>query len=590
MKIKVLPDDIINKIAAGEVIENTASVVKELVDNALDAGATHITVEIKGGGRQLIRISDNGCGMAQDDALLCLERHATSKIRAFEDLDRVATMGFRGEAIPSIASISKFTLITSPKENPDAASMVIVEGGKILQCTSAVRSPGTTVEVKNLFFNVPVRKKFQRSPAYDSAEVVKTLSQLALGYPHIAFELISDQRQVLNAPAAPGSWMDQLKSRIQQTLGDEYAEALLQVEYQHDWLSMRGYIGIPSYTRNNRQSQYVLMNQRPVWSPLISGSVRDGYGTAIAPQRYPVFVLHVTVPGEYVDVNVHPQKREVRLRQELLFRERIRNAVAEALHGCAGENESFASAVFPSEPISFSEFAPSASWMDQVQKPVNTPLPRAPQPAPTFFATPKALLPKALAYKVVSTLPGYFLIEASGLPGSLSKEGLYIIDQKRAHFRVLFEALSRKGAKEVQQLLIPETVELTRSESETYGHAISFLEELGIHTQEFGRDTLSIHSIPTCLTGHDIPALLRTILAEVKQYESSREVETRRQQHILTLAQRAAASKQKRLEVVEAQGLLRQLLACQVVDHCPQGKPILSHLGQEELTKHFNSL
>lgn len=330
-KIRVLSDHTINKIAAGEVIENPASVVKELVENSLDAGSTDICIEIQGGGRQMIRISDNGCGMNSDDALLCLERHATSKLREVEEIHSLSTMGFRGEAIPSIASISKFNLLTCPAKEGDTepvGSMVIVDGGKMVSCSPAARSQGTTIEVKSLFFNVPVRKKFLKSPSIDASEILKTVSLIALGHPSIKFQLIIDGKNTLIAHSSKDpAFGTQLQERIESVLGTDFTRNATYIEETKDGISLKGVIGQPGYTRHNRTGQYLFINKRGVVSPLVAYAVKDGFGSSIPSGRFPVFVLHLEVSGDLVDVNVHPQKREVRLRQEQTIKELIIKAV-----------------------------------------------------------------------------------------------------------------------------------------------------------------------------------------------------------------------------------------------------------------------
>ena len=380
-KIRVLPEDVINKIAAGEVIENPASVVKELVDNSIDAGADEIVVEISSGGRQLIRISDNGCGMIADDALLCLERHGTSKIRDIDDLFSLSTMGFRGEAVPSIASISKFTLMTCPKAEGDQpqmreGTMVIVEGGKILKACPAVRDPGTTIEVKSLFYNVPVRRKFQKSPAYDTGEILKIVSLLALANPSVKFQLISDQKMLLSTSLAKGKpFQEMFNERIISVLGADYLDDSLAVFNEKGEYRLEGVIGKPSHTRPNRTGQHLFLNQRPIWSTMISHAVREGYGTMLPTQRFPVFALHLTMPGDLVDVNVHPQKREVRLRHEQEIKQMVIGAVSQALRTCFAEPpaESFYSA---EPPVSNSFIQRPFSMPDPVEfepKPQETP-------------------------------------------------------------------------------------------------------------------------------------------------------------------------------------------------------------------------
>ena len=346
-RIRVLNENTINKIAAGEVIENPASVVKELVENSLDAGASEICVEVVGGGRQLIRITDNGCGMNGDDALLCLERHATSKIRNVEDISEVSTMGFRGEAIPSIASISKFTLITCPapsEEGDSNATMVIVDGGNLIKCCGAERSPGTTIEVKSLFFNIPVRKKFQKSPTYDSNEILKMLSILSLGNPTIKFILISNHKTVLSTTGGiSDNFLTNLGERISLTLGLEFSSSLISFEEKAADFHVAGFLGKPNYHRHNRTGQYLFINQRPVFSPIISNLVREGYGPTLPTNRYPVFVLHLSLPGSFIDVNVHPQKREVRLRYEHAFRQTFIQSIEKGLRTEADHTPKFSS-------------------------------------------------------------------------------------------------------------------------------------------------------------------------------------------------------------------------------------------------------
>ena len=339
-RIRVLSDQTINKIAAGEVIENPASVVKELVENSLDAGATTICVEIQEGGRQLIRISDDGSGMSHDDALLCLERHATSKISEVEDIEALVTMGFRGEAIPSIAAISKFTLLTASRSAQegnaaDKGTLITVEGGRLISSSPAARSPGTTIEVKSLFFNVPVRRKFQKSPSFDAQEILKMLGFLALAYPTVQFELISDQKTVLKTPSLSSnlSFIDLLNKRLESVLGKEYAAGLIPLTFQHDFCELIGYIGSPTSHKPNRSGQHLFINQRLVVSPLISSAIREGYDTMLPTNRYPTFVLHLRLKGNLLDVNVHPQKKEVRLRQEAQLKETIIHAVQSALRG-----------------------------------------------------------------------------------------------------------------------------------------------------------------------------------------------------------------------------------------------------------------
>lgn len=327
-KIRILNEQTINLIAAGEVIENPASVVKELIENSLDAKANEIAIEVKAGGRQLIRIVDNGCGMNKDDAMLCLERHATSKIRQAEDLYKISSMGFRGEAIPSIASVSKFTLLTCPEGENAEATLLCVEGGRILKSSRSVRTKGTTIEVKSLFFNVPVRKKFLKSISFDTGEINKTVGTIALGNPQIKFQLIHNGKPTLSLDPWPElPFIEGQGERIKTILGKGFFSSLCPVDFQKGEYRIKGMIGDPCYTKHNRTGQYFFVNGRPVFSPYLSSAVLEGYATRLNNKRYPVFVLNIFMPGEFVDVNVHPQKREVRLQEQPMLRDLIKEAI-----------------------------------------------------------------------------------------------------------------------------------------------------------------------------------------------------------------------------------------------------------------------
>lgn len=587
-KIRVLNEHTINKIAAGEVIENPASVVKELVENSLDAGATEICVEIKGGGRQLIRITDNGCGMNADDAVLCLERHATSKIKDVEDIQDIYTMGFRGEAIPSIASISKFTLLTCP-EGAETGTMVIVDGGRLLQCVPAACSKGTTIEVKSLFFNVPVRKKFQKSPAYDANEILKMLSLLALGHPAIKFELISNQEIVLTT-SLPTSPDQALKERIRSILGDEYVDSTCEVDLEKNNIHVKGYIGLPSNTRHNRTGQYLFINQRGVASPLVSFAVRDGYGTILPTNRHPIYVLHLNLPGSLVDVNVHPQKREVRLRQEQDLREMIVKGVENALQQTG---LSFVPEYEPAPSINFAEYKPAFNF----QPPSRPYEPRAsfeytPSPmmretpqqreTPTLFESKEIETPREFvrAPRVVATINRFILIDKS-------QDGLCLVDQKAAHSRVIFERLmqQQKSAQgvPVQSLLIPHTIQLSFHEAALVREHIDLLNQLGIHIHESGPNTFLVDALPQVFGNTDIHAFI----CELVNAQDGDTLTREKEKQIALAASRTSVSRDRRMALDEAQSLVTQLMQCEAPSHCPLGKPTMVQISQDEIIRFF---
>lgn len=602
-KIRVLSEHTINKIAAGEVIENPASVVKELVENSIDAKAKEICIEIKGGGRQMIRISDDGCGMNADDALLCLERHATSKIQEVEDIHAIATMGFRGEAIPSIASISKFTLLTCPQAElgTEKGTLIIVEGGKILTCTEAVRSPGTTIEVKSLFFNIPVRKKFQRSPAYDANEIIKIVSIMAMGNPEIKFQLINDGKTVLSSKSPSSQlFLDQLKESAAMALGADFLAGTCPIEAGKDGIHLQGLIGIPTYTRHNRTGQYLFINRRFILSPLISFAIKEGYGTYLGTGRHPVYVLHLSIPGTYVDVNVHPQKREVRLRQDLLIKELIMQEVRRTL---SQRKEHFRPSVGTpmqeASPISFAsrpfylsadefslEKSPSEPHVESAL-PVESPRQSmAMQSSPELFPT----MDQKPRPRVIGAIHGYVIVEDQ----FFTKRGFSLIDQRAAHSKIIYERLLKQSSvKEsldkltLQTLLIPYTVELTMTDAEMLRKSKDEFDEMGIHFHECGINTFMVDAIPQMFGNVDIQYFLSEMLQEMRKFRETTLFNREKEKSIAMAATRACTSHERKLSLEEAQNLVNNLMDCQQPDFCPLGRPTMLHLSAEDLAKQF---
>lgn len=615
-KIRVLSESTINKIAAGEVVENPSSVVKELVENALDAGATEICVEIKGGGRQLIRISDNGCGMSRDDAILCLERHATSKIREAEDIQSLLTMGFRGEAIPSIAAISKFTLMTCQQKRDDkdqTGTLIVVEGGEILSCSSAVRSPGTTVEVKSLFFNVPVRKKFQKSPASDSQEILKIMSLLALGYPSIQFELISDERVLLKTPPfGQQNLQEQLGQCVENILGQDFFNSTYPLSFSQKQYRLEGFIGFPSHTRPNRTGQYLFINQRAVQSSLISYAVREGYGTALATNRHPVFVLHLTMPTTLVDVNVHPQKKEVRLRYEIELKDYIAQAIQSVLkeQGFAEQTTSYVpfdeplpspqENPFPAEPLYKEHELSRPAW----SYPAFTPSPemmRTWSVAEEQTLTPSLPIDTPMIKKTapcsLGTIPGFILIEAASLdnrhyPTYKGLEGLYLVDQRAAYARIHYERLlkqidSDQSSRYVQPLLIPLTLEFSPLEAYVLKEYLVTFNQMGFHLQEFGETTFMVDAIPDFIKKEELKGCLMTILQELRDWQGTNYVQKEKEKRLAVAACRSSLPPSRRLSSEEANALLQQLFACDSPLQCPLGKSVIVYLSNQELSRFF---
>lgn len=601
-KIRILDEQTINQIAAGEVIENPSSVVKELVDNSIDSGANEIRVEIIAGGRQLIRVIDNGCGMTQDDAILSFERHATSKIKSLEDIAAIYSMGFRGEAVPSIASISKYTLLTATKDSQ--GTLIIVEGGKILKCCSAERSQGTTTEVKSLFFNVPVRKKFQRSPNFDTQEIHKMMTKIALAYPEIKFELISNEEILLQTKKQNTSLFKELLSeRIFDLLGEEFIQSTTFVYSEESELKIEGFLSLPSFTKHNRTGQFLYINKRPVYSLFIQNAIREGFGTTLSNNRHPQFILHLTIPTDIVDINVHPQKKEVRLRQEALLKKFIIRSIDASLHqsGIASvflderEDEKeqihhfagfstnpdhyfFSSHKEPSfSPHKESTFSPQLPQLD-VTSYISESFPEKEISQYDFISKPLIdSLPK-----IVCTFPGYILLEKQ-------EKSFAWMDQKAAHSRILFENFklcSKKESIESQTLLVPHTLQLTSQESNNLSSLVDSLNEYGIYIKEFGKNTFVIDAIPSFLIHIDIEKFIYSLIHDL-QYTDEMNLSGEMEKKLAIMATKNSISMKKKLSQVEAESLLKQLYRCSQTNICPNGKPICVTFGEKEIAKLF---
>lgn len=629
-KIRVLDDHTINQIAAGEVIENPSSVIKELVENSLDAGATEITVEIKAGGRQLIRVTDNGSGMSQDDALLSLERHATSKIREVDDLQKISSMGFRGEAIPSIASISKFNLLTCPREETSNGTMIQVEGGKIIKCSPAARAPGTTIEVNSLFFNVPVRKKFLKSIAADTAEINKLLGILALGNPQVKFQLINQQKTMLSVTPWPNdSFLDGLGSRIEHILGRGFFSALYPVNFELDGKVITGFFGDPCYTRHNRTGQYLFINSRPVFAPYISACIAEGYGTRLATQRFPVFVLNLSMPGELVDVNVHPQKREVRIQQQYELKELFISAVHKALRGKSqktseeskmknenlpwNEEQPVVTPVFAKEspfeiPAPPPPQVPDLPWEQKPTTPSfsksSSPLPwekvepPKPPPKPVLQDLDQTLLsppepeekplpfisePTQPKYRVLSTTNDYILLSKD-----TDESTFTFLDQRAAHTRVIFEdLLNQKHSKESQSLIVPLSLEFSPLESSILDDNLDALKNLGFGIQSFGKNSFMIDALPKVIEEKNVQSFLSSLIGFFRELETHHAFKKEKDKKLALAASRSAIQKNRCLNLQEAESLVERLMQCEVPDQCPQGKATMVKIDKTEIARKF---
>ena len=598
-RIQVLSEDMANKIAAGEVIERPASVVKELVENALDAGATEIEVEVAHGGRSLVRVSDNGTGMGRDDAILSLERHSTSKLREPDDLATITTMGFRGEALPSIASVSRLT-ITTCEAGAETGTFVKVNGGRLINVVEIGRAPGTTIEVKQLFRNMPARRKYLRSAEREMGEIARTLDTYALVHPGVYFSLMHNAKVVALMPKAerPGD-------RLAAVFGRQLAGQMVRVESAAGAVSITGHVSVPALSRSNRSQQYYYVNGRPIWHTGLSRALEDAYKSLLTRGRYPVAVLFIELDPAQVDPNVHPTKRQVRFRHEWDLKEAVMVAVALALKGA--DLAPAVQATEGNQPPIFTESTDRAAPLapkEEEEAPVERTAfekeladssakqfwakdtPRAPVAAELFEKehVPDGRLERPrgpLRLKYLGQLRNTYLVAEDA-------DGLAVIDQHAAHERVLYErimaAVAGRG-RASQRLLVPRTVELTRREALVIEEHTGLFEKMGFDLREFGPSTILVEAMPTYMPETEWDALFRDILDEVDA--NQKEYRQRPEETLVKAACTAAVKAHDVLSADESVRLLRDLAACEQPFTCPHGRPTMVRMTEHDLEKEF---
>ena len=670
-RIRLLPDHVANQIAAGEVVERPASVVKELVENSLDARATRIAVEIQAGGRSLIRVTDDGLGMSRDDALLCLERHATSKIQKAEDLASIATMGFRGEALPSIASVSRFTLTTRerfgvpPSGGPGATdrinaelqtesiegTQIVIAGGKILEVKAAGSAPGTSIEVRQLFFNLPARRKFLRTEETEAAHIHHYLTLAALAFPEVAYTFQKDGRTIWQLPAMKSgpeisARLPALRERLRALVGDtkllavnfsvpfaiEAAEPDAMFEQssaEHSPSSLRvwGFMGAPGVSRGTREDQHVFVNRRPVENRGLNFALLEGYHTALMKGRYPVCCLFLEIDPAAVDVNIHPAKREVKFHREAEVRRLVAQAVRETLlnfHTDAdkskpdfnaktqrapsrqGESVDAIGQTFEVKPIpefstpSLPEFPlPAGPVPERPSRPVAQPPLKmgfahtqpAPPPAPSSIPHLPSSQPTTAPVPLLS-VP----LRLVGVIGKLyvvleSDRGLVLLDQHAAHERILFEQmlnrLEQKQQADSQRLLLPETVELSARDAAFLREQLAVLTRLGVGLSEFGERTFLLDALPPFVKAGDPRRFVLELVDQLKA--AGQEVNSLRLgEHVVAKTVcRHAVKANDPLAGRELENLVDDLRRCAMPYTCPHGRPTLIEMNYRELEKKF---
>ncbi len=607
MTIRILPEGIVNRIAAGEVVERPASAVKELVENAVDAGAGRIDVVVAEGGRQLIAVSDDGRGMTADEIGLALERHATSKL-AGDDLMRIDTLGFRGEALPSIAAVSRLA-ITSRPPGADSAWRIAVEGGAKGRPEPAAHGTGTRVEVRDLFYATPARLKFLKAPRTEFGHAAEAIKRLAMAHPEIAFSLLDGERQALRLEPTQGDLFAARRGRVGAIMGRDFADNALAIEAEREGVRLTGFASLPTFHRRSGQMQYLFVNGRPVRDKLLGGAVRGAYMDLLAKDRYPVVALFVEIPPDSVDVNVHPAKAEVRFRDPGLVRGLIvgalRHALAEAGHRTATTVSSAALGAFTpgtpggapyQQPRGGPRYAPpqphapgrglrEAALAYQAPLPDGAPpgLPGAPPPSARADAAPAEAAADYPLGAARAQLHDTYVV-------AQTRDGLVIVDQHAAHERLVYErmkaALAARGVPR-QGLLMPEVVELDEAAAERLVARAGELEELGLSLEAFGPGAVVVREVPALLGETDVQGLVRDLADDLAEADQALSLKDRLDAVSSTMACHGSVRAGRRLTPEEMNALLREMEVTPHSGQCNHGRPTYVELKLADIERLF---
>jgi len=597
-RIKLLPETLASQVAAGEVVERPASVVKELVENSIDAGARAIEVGIQRGGMSRIRVVDDGCGMDRDDALLSLERHATSKIASAADLAAISTLGFRGEALPSIASVSRLRLSTR-EPGAVAGTEILVNGGRIETVRDGGEAPGTQIEVRSLFYNVPARRKFLRSETTEARNIEHQFFLQALAHPEIGFTLVREDNIASQLPITTS-----LRDRIRDLYGAKLLDDLLEISLRdRRGIQVQGWIGRAGVSRQTRAQQFVFVNGRAIDSGILSTALREGYHTALMRGQFPVTFLFVDLDPREVDVNVHPAKREVRFRDPASVREAIVEAVQRTLEsgrvewqrkfnapaapaaglppGPAatrpdGGTTSVSSQIVGRDTARPSNFAP----LDQASRADSLNLPR---PIDGNRPEPQIEPRRDQQFQIIGVLNRlYVLMENS--------DGLVLVDQHAAHERILFEELRRRMEEQgvpSQRMLLPQIFSLPPRDAEWVERNVATLQKMGIGIEDFGANSFRVDTLPAFLEIADAAGFLRKVIDELITTSRSSSPLRLGEDMIAKTVCRHAVKANDPLRYPEIEKLIRDLLACDLPYCCPHGRPTMIQISHAELEKKF---
>ncbi len=593
-QINTLPSHLVNQIAAGEVVERPASVVKELVENSLDAGAGAITIEVDAGGTRLIRVSDDGCGIDRDQLVNALSRHATSKISSLADLENIASLGFRGEALPSIASVSRLTLVSRLQQADGAWKLQAREHADPVP---DALPQGTRVEVLELFYNVPARKKFLRTEQTEYKHIETLFKNMALSHPAVAFKLIHNQKTVYQLASVQNP-ADQ-RRRLASLCGKSFAESLVEIDVSSDHLRLQGWVALPTFNRSQADMQYFFVNQRMVRDKLISHAVRQAYQDVLFHGRHPAYVLSLTMDARELDVNVHPQKHEVRFRNSRMVHDFLFRSLHQALGEVQPEQQidspGFAladgvGAVQPGQsvqpdqsPLAFNQQYRgdrSANLYDQMQSYAALLQPEAHSNEVRERDVQQEIPPLGFALAQLKGI--YILAENSG--------GLIIVDMHAAHERIVYERMKQNAEQEnviAQPLLVPIAFNVSQAEADLVEENVEFFSHLGFKVERLGLEQIRLRAIPSLLKNADSEQLLRDVLADLVEHGSSQRIREFQNEMLSTMACHASVRANRLLSLNEMNALLRDIEHTERSGQCNHGRPTWKQLSLDQLDKFF---
>ncbi|MCG7975786.1 MAG: DNA mismatch repair endonuclease MutL [Candidatus Thiodiazotropha taylori] len=595
MPIRTLPPQLINQIAAGEVVERPASVIKELVENSLDAGARHIEIEIEQGGIKRLRVRDDGVGIPQQELNLALSRHATSKVSQFEDLESLQSMGFRGEALPSISSVSRLRL-TSRHQDAEQAWEVSGDGtDQALQCKPAAHPQGTSVEVRDLFYNTPARRKFLRTEKTEFGHIQALVQRLALARFDVGFSLQHNRRAIFSLP--PCDNRQQQEKRLLQLLGPQFLEQALPIQEQAGDFSLSGWVARPGFSRAQADMQYFYVNQRMIRDKLVTHAVRQGFQDVLYHGRHPAYVLFFSLDPHKVDVNVHPTKHEVRFRDS----RSVHDFIFRGLHRLLADTRPQAAAERgQNEPVNLQPPVTSRGVEQPYSPPRQQGLDWRVAERPTAYQAgfsaqqPIAAEPDVAAKESQpQEVPplGYALAQLHGVYIlAQNQSGLILVDMHAAHERITYERLKQRYHGEGishQPLLVPISVSVSTREADLAEDASELLQRMGFEVSRSGRESLAIRSIPSLLQGADPEKMLRDILSDLIEHGSSQRVKEEIDQVLATVACHGSVRANRRLELDEMNALLRDMERTERADQCNHGRPTWTELTISELDRLF---